>query len=111
MMLYLCLAILFIPLSKNISKSVDVNESRYQPGLYQVKEINKKLFFSFIDFYEIDCKFPKNLEFTPLIEFCEKAGPVLLRKEKIVNYYPFLLFFLLTFTRWIAIGKHFWQRP
>ena len=29
----------------------------------------------------------------------------------ITNYYPFLLFFLLTFTRWIVIGKHFWQRP
>lgn len=110
MMLYLCLAILFIPLSKNISKSVDVNESRYQPGLYQVKEINKKLFFSFIYFYEIDCKFPKKWP-TNVQEYCEKAGPVLLRREKIDNYYPFLLFFLLTFTRWIAIGKHFWQRP
>lgn len=110
MMLYLCLAILFIPLSKNISKSVDINESRYQPGLYQVKEINKKLFFSFIDFYEIDCKFPKKWP-TNVQEVCKKAGPIILRSEKIDNYYPFLLFFLLTFTRWIVIGKHFWQRP
>ena len=111
MIIYLCLAILFIPVSKNISKSVDVNESRYQPGLYEVKEINKRLFFSFILFTEIDCKSPKKYGFTPIIEYCEKAGPVLLRREKIDNYYPFLLFFLLTFTRWIVIGKHFWQRP
>ena len=30
---------------------------------------------------------------------------------EIKNYYPFILFFLLTLIRFIITGKHFWQRP
>ena len=93
MIIYLCLAILFIPVSKNISKSVDVNESRYQPGLYEVKEINKRLFFSFILFTEIDCKSPKNMGLRLLLNTAKKQVLFCLGEKKLIItihfYYSF----------------------
>ena len=32
-------------------------------------------------------------------------------ERRVINYYPFILVFLMTLIRFIFIGKHIWQRP
>ena len=69
---------------------------------------NDILFFKFIDFQTNSCR---NIVTWELLSSCEEQGINVQRNTEVQNYYPFLLFFILTFTRWIVIGKHFWQRP
>ena len=91
------------------------NDSRCTQGAdtpYFIRDMNDVIFFEFVAYRNKKCS--DNVMGTTKSDeiyiSCVESGINLDRYIEVKNYYPFLLFFLMTFIRWIVIGKHFWQR-
>ena len=88
-------------------------EDEYFRPMSFVYELNKYLFFDFIEVSFQSCEVIRDRPnlFDRFQEVCKITSLETYRRAYVDNIFPFVLVFIMTLIRFIFTGKHIWQRP